>query len=307
MAQTLLTGADGFIGSHLSEFLSKQGYAVLPVVRSNQRLAQATVVGNIDKNTNWASALRGCTSIVHLAGMAHVSNKSDDEQEQFKRVNTDGTLNLARQAVAAGVRRMVFISSIGVNGNQTFNQPFAVDSVPNPHSVYAASKYEAELGLKEIASNGKIEIVVIRPPLVYGANAPGSFGQLVRAIKRGFPMPLGAVTQNRRSLVSLENLSSLIALCIKHPDAANQTFLVSDGEDISTADLLKRLSIAVGKNPRLIAVPQKLLEIGASMLGKKALAQQLLGNLQVDMEHTHKLLNWNPPQSLNDGLKIAVF
>lgn len=305
-SNTLLTGADGFIGGYLAQFLSKRGYAVLPAVRSNRKLERATVVGEIDANTDWTSALQGCTSIVHLAGMAHVPNKEKDQTEQFRLVNTDGTLNLARQAVAAGVKRLVFISSIGVNGNQTFDQPFDVDSTPKPHSLYASSKYEAELGLKEIGSSGKIEIVVIRPPLVYGANAPGSFGQLVRSIKRGLPLPLGAVTKNRRSFVSLENLSSLITLCLEHPNAANQTFLVSDGEDISTADLLSRLSLAMGQSSRLIAVPTKLIEIGASILGKKNLAQQLIGNLQVDIKNTHKLLNWTPPQSLNEGLKIAV-
>jgi nucleoside-diphosphate-sugar epimerase len=306
MTQTLLTGADGFIGSYLSEYLFKQGSVVLPVVRSNHKIAKAHAIGNIDANSDWTSALQGCTSVVHLAGVAHGLNGSNDQQTQLKEVNTDGTLKLARQAVAAGVTRMVFISSIGVNGNQTFDQPFSASSTPKPHSPYAASKYAAELGLKELAASGAIEIVVIRPPLVYGANAPGSFGQLVKVVRRGLPLPFGLVTNNKRSLVSLENLSSLVALCLKHPSAANQTFLVSDGEDISTADLLKRLSAAMGKEPRLLPIPPKLMAIGASMLGKKAVAQQLLGNLQVNIEHTKNSLNWSPLQSLNDGLKIAT-
>ncbi len=306
MHRILLTGADGFVGSYLSQYLSKQGNTVLPVVRSNKKLTNATVIGNIDANTNWLPALQGCASVVHLAGLAHASNKREDLREQFKRVNTDGTLNLARQAILAGVKRMVFVSSIGVNGNETFDEAFGANSVPKPHSEYAASKYEAELGLREIASSGKIEIVVVRPPLVYGANAPGSFGQLVRALRRGLALPLGSVSKNSRSLVSLENLSSLIALCLEHPKAANQTFLVSDGQDISTTDLLKRLSLAMGRNPRLLPVPIRLMEIGAAMVGKRALIQQLVGNLQVDIAHTRSTLGWNPSQSLDEGLKIAV-
>ncbi|CDS53583.1 UDP-glucose 4-epimerase [Polaromonas sp. CG9_12] len=225
--------------------------------------------------------------------------------DAFRKVNMRGTLNLARQAAAADVRRFVFVSSIGVNGAETFQQPFDAQDRAAPHSPYALSKYEAELGLQALAAETDMEVVIIRPPLVYGPGAPGNFGSLMRWLQRGIPLPLGAI-HNLRSLVALDNLVDLIVTCITHPAAANQTFLVSDGEDVSTTELLHRMGQAMGCPARLIPVPTGVLKAAAALLGKRDMAQRLCGSLQVDIQKTRQLLGWNPPLTLDQGLKKAA-
>ena len=305
----LITGANGFVGRALCVMAVNRGMAVRGAIRSPCALTTGVenlVVGNIDNSTNWQDVLRSCEVVVHLAARVHVMQEAaGDPLAEFRRVNVQGTLNLARQAATAGVRRFVFISSIGVNGAQTFQQPFTDQGQVAPHSPYAVSKYEAELVLEALAVETGMEVVIIRPPLVYGPGAPGNFGSLMRWLRRGVPLPLGAI-HNRRSMVALDNLVDLILTCIDHPAAANQTFLVSDGEDLSTTQLLQRLGRALGKPARLIPVPAILLKAGAALVGKPAIAQRLCGSLQVDISKTQQLLGWTPPLSVDEGLKRAA-
>jgi len=224
--------------------------------------------------------------------------------DEFRRVNVQGTLNLARQAAKSGVYRFVFISSVGVNGAATLKKPFTEEDQAQPHSLYAQSKYEAELGLKALATETGMEVVIIRPPLVYGPGAPGNFGSLMRWLQRGIPLPLGAI-HNQRSLVALDNLIDLIVTCIDHPGAANQTFLVSDGEDVSTTELLRRMGRAMNCPARLVPVPAGFLKTAAALLGKRDMAQRLCGSLQVDIRKTREMLGWRPPLTLDQGLKKA--
>ncbi len=264
------------------------------------------VTGDLELAADWSVALAGISAVVHLADRVHVmADTAANPLVEFRRVNVQGTLNLARQAAAAGVRRFVFISSIGVNGAETSQKPFADQDQAAPHSPYAVSKYEAELALQALAAETDMEVVVIRPPLVYGPNAPGNFGSLMRWLKRGVPLPLGAI-HNQRSLVALGNLVDLIVLCLTHPAAANQTFLVSDGEDVSTTELLRRMGQALGCPARLIPVPASWLKLAATMVGKPDVAQRLCGSLQVDISKTRQLLGWSPPLTLDQGLKKAA-
>lgn len=227
--------------------------------------------------------------------------------DAFRAVNVKGSLNLARQAASAGVGRFVFISSVKVSGEETRRaRPFVAGNDPAPADAYGISKAEAEAGLKAISAETGMEFVIIRPPLVYGPGVKGNFAAMIRAVARGLPLPFGAVTDNRRSLVGLDNLVDLIVTCIDHPAAANQTFLVSDGEDLSTADLLRRLGAAMDKRARLLDIPPALLSAAAAMIGKRAIAQRLLGNLQVDINHTCRTLGWKPPVSVDEGLRRAV-
>lgn len=226
-----------------------------------------------------------------------------DGLSEFIRVNAQGTSSLAREAAAKGVRRPIFISSIGVNGNSSA-APFTEEDPPAPVEPYAVSKLQAETVLREICAETGMEVVIIRPPLVYGANAPGNFGLLVKALARQVPLPLGAV-KNRRSFVAIDNLVDLILICIDHPAAANQVFLVGDGEDLSTTELLVRLGDALGTPARLLPVPQKLMSFGLRVLGKTDLSRRLFGSLQVDITMVRNVLGWSPPVSVDEGLRRA--
>jgi nucleoside-diphosphate-sugar epimerase len=307
--KVLVSGASGFVGRALCAQLITRNIVVHGSSRKPVVFSEGVVpfvVGNIDANTPWSTALSGCDAVVHLAARVHVmADTAVDPQEEFRRVNVHGTLNLARQASVKGVRRFLFVSTIGVNGAETFQQPFTSEDQTAPHSLYAVSKYEAELGLQVLAAETGMEVVIIRPPLVYGPIAPGNFGSLMRWLKRGVPLPLGAI-HNQRSLVALDNLVDLIVTCLTHPAAANQTFLVSDGEDVSTTDLLRRMGGAMGNPARLVPVPAGLLKLAATMLGKRDVAQRLCGSLQVDIEKTRQLLGWSPPLTLDQGLKKAA-
>ena len=305
----LVTGANGFVGRALCSEALARGAAVRGVTRALSDLPTGVdnvVVGSINGSTDWLDVLADCEVVVHLAARVHVMQEATaDPLEEFRRVNVQGTLNLARQAAAAGVRRFVFVSSIGVNGAETFKKPFVDHDQAAPHSPYAVSKHETELGLQALASETGMEAVIIRPPLVYGPNAPGNFGSLMRWLQRGVPLPLGAI-HNQRSLVALDNLVDLFVTCLTHPAAANQTFLVSDGEDVSTTELLHRMGHAMGKPARLLPVPASWLKLAATLVGKKDMAQRLCGSLQVDIEKTRRLLGWTPPLTLDQGLKKAA-
>ena len=303
----LLTGATGFIGLTLAQTLLQQDYSLKAAVRHTSTNLPSTIqqvsINNLLPDTDWTTACVEVNTVIHLAARAHILNDTaTDPLAAFRETNTAGTLNLALQAADAGVRRFIFISSIGVNGNQTFGKPFTTADTPNPAEPYAISKHEAELGLRQIAAETGMEVVIIRPPLVYGANAPGNFGRLIHTVARGIPLPLGSI-HNHRSLVALPNLIDLITTCIDHPAAANQTFLVSDGEDLSTTDLLRRLGDALGKPARLLPIPQRLLETTLTGLGKRAIAQRLCGSLQIDLSHTRNTLGWTPPVSVDKALR----
>ena len=247
--------------------------------------------------------MSGVTAVVHLAARVHVMrDTAADPLSEFRRVNVDGTLNLARAAAAAGVKRFVYLSSLKVNGE---SGTFAADDPPAPQDAYGISKHEAEAGLRMIAAHGTLEVVIIRPPLVYGPGVRANFAALVRAIARGIPLPLGAV-RNLRSLVGIDNLVDFILTCIGHPAATNETFLVSDGEDLSTTDLARRLARAMGRRARLIPVPAAALMLMATAIGRRDVAERLLGSLQVDISKSRRRLAWNPPISVDEGLRRTV-
>lgn len=304
--RVLVTGGSGFVGRALVECLIAHGHDVVCAVRSNGADTQASTssvsVGDIDAHTDWHSALQGVDVVAHLAGRAHVLRESSSNPLQaFREVNVGGTLSLARQAAAAGVRRMVFVSSIGVHGVQS-RQPFTEADIPAPIEPYAISKWEAEKGLVELLNSSRTEFVIIRPPLVYGPNAPGNFGRLSGAVKKGALLPLGAVN-NRRTLVALGNLVDLIHLCATHPSAANEVFLAGDAEDLSTTELLRRLGRALGRPARLLPVPVWSMEAAAGLAGRRATIQKLCGDLQVDISKARQMLGWNPPLSVDEGLR----
>ena len=308
MCKVLVTGASGFIGRAVVGALDANRCNVVGAMRrpiDDSWAVPSPLLG--DDSADWRVPLERCAVVVHAAGRAHMLNdRVADPLSEFRRVNVAGTLQLAEQAAAMGVRRFIFLSSIGVNGASTApGSSFSEANQPSPHNAYALSKWEAEQGLMRMAAESGMEVVIIRPPLVYGQDAPGNFGALMRWLARGVPLPLGAI-HNRRSMVALDNLVDLILTCIDHPAAANQTFLVSDGEDLSTTQLLQRLGRALGKPARLIPVPAMLLKAGAALVGKPAIAQRLCGSLQVDISKTQQLLGWTPPLSVDEGLKRAA-
>lgn len=303
----LVTGSTGFVATELINTLfGKLGYDVIGAVRCPVVgvLGKLAVVGEIDLLTDWRPYLSDVEVVIHTAARAHIINETAaNPLEAFRRTNVGGTLNLAYQAATAGVRRFIFLSSIGVNGKSTrFGQKFTTDDLPVPHDPYSISKYEAEQGLRQLAVETGLEVVIIRPPLVYGAHAPGNFGRLMHVLSKRLPLPLGAM-RNKRSLVALDNLVDLIITCLEHHAAANQTFLVSDDEDLSTTELLRRMGLALGRPARLIPISASLLEAGAALLGRRDMAQRLCGSLQVDISKTRALLGWNPPISVDEGLR----
>ncbi|MHB8159805.1 MAG: UDP-glucose 4-epimerase family protein [Thermoleophilia bacterium] len=306
----LITGINGFIGTGLRSRLLHSGHTVIGATNkaNSTRLAlegvETIAIGTVNAATDWRNALADCEAVVHLAARVHVMrDEATDPLAEFRAVNVEGTLNLARQAAEADIRRFVYLSSIKVNGEQTLpGRPFTEPNVPAPLDPYGISKHETEEGLRRLAQQTGMEVVIIRPPLVYGPGVKANFLNMMRWLHKGVPLPLGAIN-NRRSLVALDNLIDFIVTCLDHPAAANQTFLVSDGEDLSTTDLLRRVAAALNVPARLLPVPQKLLEACFSMLGKGDLAQRLCGSLQVDIAKAGKMLDWNPPVSVDEGLR----
>ncbi len=304
----LLTGATGFIGQALSHNLDQQNRTVIAAVRQPTNIWSASIqqisIGDILPDTDWTHALTNVDTVVHLAARVHImSDTAADQLTEFRFMNTAVTLNLARQAAAAGVRRFIFLSSVKVNGEFTLpDKPFTDSDAGVPDDPYGISKYEAEQGLKDISKQTGMEMVIIRPPLVYGDGVKGNFLSMMRWLHKGIPLPLGSI-HNQRSFVALDNLIDLITVCIDHPAAANQTFLVSDGEDLSTTELLKRLGAALGRPARLLPVPQSLIETALNLLDKRAITQRLCGNLQIDISKTRDLLGWTPPVSVDAALR----
>jgi nucleoside-diphosphate-sugar epimerase len=309
----LVTGSTGLVGGALVRKLVADR-AVNSVVAAFRRAAvpwpegvQQVQVGDLLSTTDWSLALHGVDAVVHCAARVHVmQDDATNPLQAYREVNVRGTLSLAHQAAQAGVRRFVFVSSIKVNGEATQSgHSFTADDVPAPLNPYGVSKLEAEQGLREIEAQTGMEVVVVRPPLVYGPGVKANFASMMRWVARGIPLPLGAI-QNARSMVALDNLVDLLVICVKHPAAVGQTFLVSDGEDVSTTELLHRTAQAMGKKAFLLPVPASVLEMGAALFGKRAVAQRLCGSLQLDIEKTRRILGWSPPLSLEQGLKNAV-
>lgn len=302
----LVTGASGFVGRPLCIEAASRGYTVRRALRSEAidgTEMDNCVVGAIDAQTDWQAALRGVNVVIHLAARVHVMRETtDDPLAAFRKVNVEGTANLARQAARSGVKRLVYVSSVKVNGESTpAGHAFVEDDAPHPQDDYGMTKLEAEQHLRRIAAETGLEIVIVRPPLVYGPDVKGNFAQMLRVLVKGFPLPLASV-ENLRSLIYVGNLVDALLVCAEHPRAAGHTYLVSDGEDVSTPRLLRTLGKALGCSSYLFPCPSWLLKVGAALIGKRAQSDRLLESLQVDSGKIQHELDWRPPFTLQQGL-----
>lgn len=302
----LVTGATGFVGQRLSRVLRENGLAVREAVRCTSATAadrEIATIGEIDGQTDWRSAVEGVNCVIHLAGRAHVMHENlTDPLAVYRRVNVTGTARLARAAAVAGVQRFVFVSSIKVNGEATTNRMFTEVDVPMPLDAYGISKQEAEGELRDIGREFGMEIVVVRPPLVYGPGVKGNFLSMMRWVRSGLPLPLSRCT-NRRSFVGLTNFVDLLVQCTTHRAAADETFLVADGEDLSMVVLVQRLARALGRTARLLPLPPSWLRFGARLVGREAIYERLCGSLQVDSGKARRVLGWAPPLSVDEELE----
>lgn len=302
----LLTGASGFVGRECALSLDRAGWRVRCAVRANNPLAGISAhlcpVGDIGPYTDWSKALSGIHTVVHLAARVHVMREvATDSLAAFRTINVEGTGNLARQAAAAGVRRLVFLSSVKVNGESTAGRAFTESDPPRPADPYGVSKLEAEHTLREIEAKTGLEVVALRPPLIYGHGVKGNFLRMLKWVDRGVALPL-AFANNRRSLLYLGNLVDAIVQCLEHPAAAGKTFLVDDGEPVATAQLLREIGQALGRPARLFPVPPGMLRMAAALIGRSADAHRLLGDLVVDASRIRSTLGWRPPFSRQEGL-----
>lgn len=305
----LVTGLSGFVGNALVKRLIKDQFSVSAVIRytSNKKFDPYVNLVYIDRLTSsldWSSAFRGVSTLVHLAARAHVLNDNvKDPLSEYRYINVECSLNLARQAARAGIKRFIYISTVKVNGEFTIlGRPFIAEDMPMPKDFYGISKYEAELGLRLIAEEYGMELVIIRPPLIYGPGVKANFLSMMNWLMRGLPLPFGGLTRNQRSFVFLDNIIDLIVTCITHPKAANQTFMVSDNEDMSTAVLFDRMALALGQPSRLITVPADLITFAAKIIGRPDISLRLCDSLQVDIKKTVDLLSWLPPVPTEEGL-----
>jgi len=314
----LITGATGFVGSRLADFLSSQfpNMELRLAVRHQPDELQVPgvplagsieVVGDINPYTNWSNALIGVDVVIHLAARVHVmKDVALDPLEEYRNANTLVTIHLAGEAAKAGVKRFIYLSSIKVNGEETApGQSYSEDSIPAPIDPYGVSKWEAELGLEKVCAQTGMEFVIIRPPLVYGPGVKANFQKLMGLVAKGMPLPLGAV-DNQRSMLALDNLVSFISEAISHPLAANQRFLLSDGKDVSTTQLLKLLAKGIGKSSLLIHIPVFILRTAAQLLGASSAADRLLGSLQIDSSKARQLLAWQSPLSVEEGIALTA-
>jgi nucleoside-diphosphate-sugar epimerase len=303
----LVTGANGFVGRILCAELFKQGFSIKTAVRSRNiqiNNFEPVVTGSIDSNTDWSVALRDVDVVIHLAARTHVTTeRSANPIAEFRRVNVDGTRHLAESAVKAGVKKIVYVSSVKVNGERTTSS-FTELEEPKPQDAYGVSKWEAEQALHKVSAETKMEIVILRPPLVYGAGVKGNFAQMIKVLAKRIPLPFSSV-KNLRSLIYVENLVDALILCATHPNAAGQTYLVSDGQDVSTPDLLRKLSSAMKKPVKLLPCSPIFMGFAGRLIGKSNQIERLLSNLQVDSSKIRRELAWQPPFSLDEGLKAT--
>ncbi len=306
-SRVLITGAGGFVGRTLGPILSSSGFEIVQVYRAasgaiSEQFGESVRL-DIDSNTDWRRHLAGIDTIVHLAGLAHSTSEMNN-LALYREANVASTQNLARQAAASGVRRLVFLSSIKVNGDSTSDRPFRFDNPPNPIGAYAVSKREAEEVLRDIESGSDLEVVIIRPPLVYGPNLKGNLASLLRAINRGFPFPTGMI-KNQRDLISVYNLCDLIRVCMSHPQASGRTFLACDGDPVSTSQLICRMASSIGERARIWSVPVSVLKLAALVAGKSEQFEKLSSDLQIDMTDMQSILDWAPPYSLAKSFEMT--
>ena len=311
MSKILITGGNGFVGKAICEKLKTHNY-ILNITSRNNLSQQASGlnvynVGEIDQKNNWLDALDGVNCVIHCAGKTHVINGSiDNSLFSFRKVNVDGTINLARQAVSCGVKRFIFLSSIKVNGESTeISSMFNYDDIPKPEDSYGISKWEAEKELWKISKQTGLEVIVIRAPLVYGPKVKGNLKRLINLIHLGAPLPFSLI-KNKRSMIGIDNLVDVIIRCIFHPTAAKKTFLVSDEEDLSTPDLIKHIAFSMKRSAILFPLPISLLKFFGFILGKKNEINKLIGSLKVDISYTKEILNWEPSLCVKDGIKKMI-
>ena len=310
MKKCLVTGASGFVGSALCQELVYRGYQVVAAYRSASDAVHSqdiTIVGDIDSHTQWDDALKGVEVIFHTAARVHVMEKVEAKQHaEFSRVNRLGTERLARAASRVGVKRLVYLSSIKVNGEQTIPpHRFIEKDISSPQDAYAVSKYEAEQALYQIASETKLEVVIIRPPLIYGPNVKGNFKTLLKVLIKRIPLPLASVS-NRRDFIALDNLLDAMVLCGTHPNAKNQTYLVSDGKSLSTPMLIEHITNALGRRCIIYRFPVTLLSVVGLVLRKSKIVNRLIGSLEVDASKIRRDLDWTPPITVKEGFRRMV-
>lgn len=302
----LVTGADGFIGRNLANHLKDLGYPTRCAVRASSSTEQISV-GSIDEKTNWIEVLEGVRTVIHCAARAHIDKEtSQDPLAEYRKVNVLGTRRLAEQAALLGVGRLVFISSVGVHGTSSDGRPpFTEEDQAAPADPYAISKWEAEVALRDVSNCTDLETVIVRSPLVYGAGVQSSFLRFMKLVCTGIPLPFSS-TRNARSLIGIDNLIEFLVCCSLHPAAANSTFLVSDGEDVSTPELVRRLSRAMGRSPHLFPSPIGLLRMAGRIAGVSSEMRRLTSSLQVDSSRARKTLSWQPNVSVDEGLRRTV-
>ncbi len=292
MKKVFITGADGFVGKHLQRVLKDKN---ISFVAGNRAL-----YGDMSEQSKWGQFLIDCDSVVHLAARVHVMNETEtDPLIAFRKYNVKATIELAKAAKSAGVKRFIFISSVKVNGEETFDRPFFSNDIPAPQDPYGISKAEAEKELLKLHEENVFEVVIIRPPLIYGPDVKANFENLMKVVSKNIPLPFGAV-KNKRSLVSVYNLADLIVTCLNHPSAGGKIFLVSDDNDLSLTDLIRKMALVQNKSAKLIPIPTSVMKLAAILMGKKAYADRLFGNLQVDISETKSLLGWKPPYTFEN-------